>query len=93
MEMRCSCLSVPIRASEGARMQVWCLLHADGRPDAFNMGSLRTELHIPAAFQSAHSIEECPESDEDSDEDADGGNDEDVMVLGSTPQVRSPLHM
>ena len=46
---------------------------------------------MPAAFQSAHSIEECPETDEDSDEDGNGGDDEDIMVLGSTPQVRSPL--
>ena len=76
-------------ASEAARVEVWCFFCADGRPDAFNLGSLRTELHIPAAFQSAHSIEECPETDEDSDEDADGGDDEDVMVLGSTPQVHA----
>ena len=82
-----------ICASEGAQVDVWCFVCADGRPDAFNMGSLRTELHIPAAFQSAHSIEECPETDDDSDEDADAADDEDVMVLGSTPQVHSPLHM
>ena len=81
--------SVSIGASEGAQAEVLCFSRADGRPDAFNMGSLRTELHIPAAFQSAHSIEECPETDEDSDEDADGGDDEDVMVLGSTPQVHA----
>ena len=92
-ESRQLILSVSICASEGAQVEVWCFFRADGRPDAFNMGSLRTELHIPAAFQSAHSIEECPETDEDSDEDADGGDDEDVMVLGSTPQVHSPLHM
>ena len=85
--------SVSICASEGAKVDVWCFFRADGRPDAFNMGSLRTELHIPAAFQSEHSIEECPETDDDSDEDADGADDEDVMVLGSTPQVHSPLHM
>ena len=84
---------MPLHVCKDLSIEVWCCCHADGRPDAFNMGSLRTELHIPAAFQSAHSIEECPETDEDSDEDADEGDDEDVMVLGSTPQVLSPLHM
>lgn len=64
-------------------------LCADGRPDAFNMGSLRTELHIPAAFHTTQSIEEQAESDVDPEEDeADG---EDDMVLGSTPQVHPLL--
>ena len=63
---------------------------ADGRPDAFNMGSLRTELHIPAAFHTTQSIEEQAESDGDpeEEEEVDG---EDDMVLGSTPQVHSLL--
>ena len=58
---------------------------ADGRPDAFNLGSLRTELHMPSAFHTAHSIEECAESDDDEEE---ADDEEDDMVLGSTPQVR-----
>ena len=65
-----------------------CVSSSDGRQDAFNMGSLRTELQIPSMFPSAQSIEERAESD-DGAEEVEG---EDEMLLGSTPSERFQVY-
>lgn len=52
-------------------------VHAGHSADTFNMGSLRNDLQLPAHFASTGSIEE--EDDED----------EDIMLMGTTPQVRA----
>lgn len=49
--------------------------NAGHNTDTFSMGSLRSELLLPAQFASTGSIEE--EEDED----------EDIMLMGTTPQV------
>ncbi len=60
-----------------------------------NMGSLRAELAFPASYAAQPELDRRDNggavgghhADDDSDDD-DGDFDEDVMILGSTPQVR-----
>ncbi len=65
-----------------------------------NMGSLRAELAFPASYAAQPELDRRDNGgaaggghheDYDSDDD-DGELDEDVMILGSTPQVRRMLH-
>ena len=61
-----------------------------------NMGSLRAELAFPASYAAQPELDRRDNGgavgghheDDDSDDDDDGELDEDVMILGSTPQVR-----
>ena len=62
-----------------------------------NMGSLRAELAFPASYAAQPELDRRDNGgaaggghheDYDSDDDDDGELDEDVMILGSTPQVR-----
>lgn len=47
-----------------------------GCTDGINMGSLRAELDMPQYFRGAHTM-------------ADGDSEDDAMVMGSTPGLRS----
>ena len=47
-----------------------------GCADGINMGSLRAELDMPQYFRGAHTM-------------ADGDSEDDAMVMGSTPGLRS----
>lgn len=58
--------------------------------DSFNMGSLRSDLHLPGQFPSTRSTRDVEEGDDDgADDDEDNDDVEDLMILGSTPQVHS----
>ncbi len=68
-------MTLKFKGVYGMMLSITGKFDAGHNTDTFSMGSLRSELQLPAQFASTGSIEE--EDDED----------EDIMLMGTTPQV------